>query len=138
MICFVVLLLLSGLVFVVHAQNRFQRIEQAANQIPLGSRWHKVWTSDPQLWGNPIQLSSNSVIMDFEYGKLSRQVQSETGSLLSRIGVPITWLYWFCFTDSQSVIISVDNDGKGNVIAVRVQGQWRRAMPGATESTDTK
>ncbi len=128
----VLLLLVGGIALYEIQQHHITRLEQATEQIQLGSDWKKVWTADQDLWGSPAFISEgipSNGTQEFIYGGPT-----------SRIGTHIGWnLPYWDFVQRRSeglrlraqcpVGIVVDQNGHGKVVGVLIRDKCRGFRP---------
>lgn len=122
------LLLISALAYHGINRNRMSRLELAAEQIVIGSDWGEVWTGNKDVWEDPmISWTSNGTTEEFAYGGLSHTVRSKAYLSLTRAKFGFLTSGGLLPIDQFPVVISVDQNGNGNVVGVQLRGVWRRA-----------
>lgn len=132
------LVIISGIAISEINRRNVRRLELAAQQIPVGADWRRVWTADKALWYKPVFCTSTTGSPSEEYvygGPIGRTTSGMSWKLYES---PLTsrWSGWFHSYARYPVSVVVDQGGQGKVIGIRLRDHWRgvRVAPVAQKS----
>lgn len=134
----VLLIVVVGIAYHKINADYIHYLEDAADQIPIGSEWRTIWTADEN-WKYPVIMSTSDFkTLDHHYGGgPSTRLRYEMGGWLCRNKFGVRWSSPFFAFDRSEIRIRVDQKGDGQVIGVCVRGVWRTAKTPSNAPTLT-